>query len=232
MAQKAILDNKALENIDLSAYLPKAGGTLTGRIYGNSGNGLEIQSLNTGSWKEGVRIYNNATNGYSVLSLCDESCQNCLALVQNTNAKQYYIDIEKNGINERINIPYKSGTMALSEDTLLKSGGTMTGTLHTSTNGVANGALPLENCTDVRDIINKVRYTNGCMGSLYLTNSSEIWNTWYNYLYIPHREGGNNGGANQDNHLYGTLLLFPMTTQTGTWWSVQYISDNYYIRQH
>ena len=32
MAQKAILDNKALENINLSEYLPKTGGTINGNL--------------------------------------------------------------------------------------------------------------------------------------------------------------------------------------------------------
>lgn len=36
MAQKAVLDNKALENIDLNAYLPKTGGTISGSLSINN----------------------------------------------------------------------------------------------------------------------------------------------------------------------------------------------------
>lgn len=45
-----------------------------------------------------------------------------------------------------------------------------------------------------------------------------VYPNWYNFLYIPHRTG--NG---DDNMNYGTLLLFPMIENTGTFYIVHRI---------
>ena len=45
---------------------------------------------------------------------------------------------------------------------------------------------------------------------------------WYTYLYIPHRNGWSEDSGN-DNHLYGTLILFNMTSGSN--------QNIYYIRR-
>ena len=100
----------------LSDYLPLSAGSsspLTGVLYGNTGNGLEVRSSNTGPWKEGIRIY-HASNGYAVMALTDTSAQNLIAIVHNPDITYpAYFDYCKNGTNKSIYIPYESGTMAL-----------------------------------------------------------------------------------------------------------------------
>ena len=53
----------------------------------------------------------------------------------------------------------------------------------------------------------KVQGTSPRMGSTNITKETKIPNDWYNFIYTPHRTGV--GGDNAD---YGTLLLFPMTS--------------------
>ena len=74
----------------------------------------------------------------------------------------------------------------------------------------------------VTELINQVRYTNGCMGSVQFTKSE--YNTiadWYTFIWIPHRTGGLHLGNNGDNQNYGSLLLFPMVFD-GTAWFFRY----------
>ena len=103
---------------------------------------------------------------------------------------------------------------------LLKSGGTMTGQILTSfKNSVATGSyLPV--AQTVPDLVEEVRYSSGCMGSVSITTAYTKDNTtiaasWYNFLYVPHRSGGVNGQASGDNCNYGTLMMWGMTTDTG-----------------
>ena len=49
-------------------------------------------------------------------------------------------------------------------------------------------------------------------GSINLTDGP-AGNQWYNYIYIPHRNG--NYG---DNYKYGTLILTAMTSNSATIW--------------
>ena len=85
-----------------------------------------------------------------------------------------------------------------------------------------NGAIPgskgaLSN--NIPDLINELRYTNGQIGSVQITtaytlNNETIATGWYNYIYIPHRTGGKDGGVSGDNVNFGTLLLTGMTLAT------------------
>ena len=52
----------------------------------------------------------------------------------------------------------------------------------------------------------KLRYGHGQCGSVYLSASNGVPASWYWYIYIPHRDGGNASGS--DNMDYGILLLF------------------------
>lgn len=105
------------------------------------------------------------------------------------------------------------------DSTYLKlSGGTLSGQLFTSfKNAVSVGAYQAS-ATTVPDLLNEVRYSSGCMGSVYLdTAYNGIPAAWYNFLYIPHRSGGISGAAHDDNCDFGTLLLFGMTTANQAW---------------
>lgn len=105
---------------------------------------------------------------------------------------------------------------------LQKSGGTMTGDITLSGDVefsdmhgkmIASGDF---SSTNVTALIDKVRYTNGVMGSVCFTSPQSISGltvgaSWYNFIYIPHRSGGSHGWGNGDNQNWGSLLLFPMT---------------------
>lgn len=53
-------------------------------------------------------------------------------------------------------------------------------------------------------LFDKLRYGHGQCGSVYLTASNGLSESWYWYIYVPHRNGGNEG----DNMDYGLLMLF------------------------
>lgn len=97
-------------------YLPLSGGTITGIITGNTGNGLIIQSANAGgAWNQGLRIY-PASNDYSTMSLQSSDSKNVFAMVANVSSHVAYFDYCKDGENKQIQMPYKSGTIALTSD--------------------------------------------------------------------------------------------------------------------
>ena len=109
------------------------------------------------------------------------------------------------------------------------SGGTMTGQLTTSFGAVAMGTLDGGNCT-LPELAQTLRYSSGAGGSFYLNTAYEInqWGvniptSWYNFLWLPHRSGGNSGQASGDNCDYGTLFLSDMTGNNGAY-SVRFTS--------
>ena len=57
----------------------------------------------------------------------------------------------------------------------------------------------------LEDLLKSVQGKSPRMGSTNLTKDTRVYNSWYNFIYIPHRDGI--GGDNMD---YGTLVLFPM----------------------
>lgn len=63
----------------------------------------------------------------------------------------------------------------------------------------------------IEELLSKIQNTYPKMGSVMLMNDNHVDNTWWNFVYIPHRTG-----VSGDNMNYGTLLLFPMT---GNNWS-------------
>lgn len=71
------------------------------------------------------------------------------------------------------------------------------------------------------DIIEQLRYGHGQCGSVYVDDCTyvnvSISEGWYNFLWIPHR----NGGKERDNFNYGTLTLYPMN-MTGNMYVIQY----------
>lgn len=104
---------------------------------------------------------------------------------------------------------------------LSKAGGTMTGQLKTSfKESVAVGAY-MASATTVPKLLEEVRYSSGCMGSANLSAYNSIPAAWYNFIYLPHRSGGLNGSANEDNCNYGSLILIGMTV-TNQAWIIQY----------
>ena len=57
----------------------------------------------------------------------------------------------------------------------------------------------------IEALLKRVQGISPRMGSCCLTKDTHVANTWWNFIYTPHRTGF--GG---DNSEYGTLLLFPM----------------------
>lgn len=118
-------------------------------------------------------------------------------------------------------------TNLLRSEPLLKTGtpAVMTRELKTSDGSViigsgevVNSATKTSSSITIADILTQLRYSSGCMGSVYLsaaytTGGVTIPVAWYNYLWIPHRTGGHNGTVihGNDNCNYGTLLLANMT---------------------
>ena len=83
--------------------------------------------------------------------------------------------------------------------------------------GVLSGQLMASN---LERALTKASYSSGIMGSInlttaYTTSTPNIPTGWYNYLYIPHRNGGNNGAIQSDNCGYGSMLLFGMNNDNG-----------------
>ena len=58
----------------------------------------------------------------------------------------------------------------------------------------------------IEALLKQVQGLSPRMGSCCFTKDTHVANTWWNFIYTPHRTGS--GG---DNPNYGTLLLFPMT---------------------
>lgn len=94
----------------------------------------------------------------------------------------------------------------------------MTGQIKTSfKQSVAMGSYCASAAT-IPDLLTELRYSSGCAGSVNITTAytltagGSIATGWYNFIYSPHRSGGNNGAASGgDNCDYGTLELFGMT---------------------
>jgi len=112
-----------------------------------------------------------------------------------------------------------------------KSGGTMSGqlSLQKTSYQCNEGAIPGTRevpANTLDDVFANVRYSNGLMGSFqlkaaYTLDEVTIPVGWYNYLYIPHRVGGLDGGVKGDNGNYGNLLVLGMT-----------VSGAYVVRWH
>ena len=97
------------------------------------------------------------------------------------------------------------------------AGGTMTGQLYTSFKSAVAMGSRQSDATTIDDLVADVRYSSGCMGSVsigtaYTKNGVTIPTGWYNYEWIPHRSGGENGSASGDNCNYGVLYLSHMTS--------------------
>lgn len=57
----------------------------------------------------------------------------------------------------------------------------------------------------IEALLKQVQGLSPRMGSCSFTKDTHVANTWWNFIYIPHRTG-----SGDDNPDYGTLLLFPM----------------------
>lgn len=77
------------------------------------------------------------------------------------------------------------------------------------------------NAGSALDAINQLKEGYGQCGSVHITactyQNVSISEGWYNFLWIPHRNGGTAG----DNFKYGTLTLYPMN-MTGNVYVIQY----------
>lgn len=94
------------------------------------------------------------------------------------------------------------------------SGDSMAGNLVLDSNhhlehlgGVVNFSKSFEYLSSIKSLIDAVRPLTGCSGSFNLAAKDGVLNTgWYNFIWMPHRDGGIAGG---DNGEFGTLLLVP-----------------------
>lgn len=81
------------------------------------------------------------------------------------------------------------------------------------------------NAGSALDAINQLKEGYGQCGSVYVDDCTyqnvSIPEGWYNFLWIPHR----NGGKERDNSNYGTLTLYPMN-MTGNVYVIQYSQGN------
>ena len=105
---------------------------------------------------------------------------------------------------------------AINSTYLKKSGGTMTGQILTSFKYAVAMGSRVSDATTIPDLCDDLRYSSGCCGSVnigtaYTLNNITIAKGWYNYLWVPHRSGGNSGAASGDNCNYGSLYLSGMT---------------------
>ena len=115
-----------------------------------------------------------------------------------------------------------------------KSGVTMTGELLNSNGAVAigSGQVGEEAGLTITEVVNQLRYSSGAVGSVKINSSTAdgiTFSGWYNYIYIPHRNGGRNGFARftdgADNHSYGNLILFAMTA-SNTYYDIRIASNS------
>lgn len=113
------------------------------------------------------------------------------------------------------------------------SGDTMSGNLVLDSShhlehlgGVVNFSKRFEDQSSIKGLINALRPLTGCSGSFNLTAQDGVLNTgWYNFIWMPHREGGITGS---DNGNYGTMLLVPFVG--GSAWIVNYNNGETSIR--
>lgn len=96
------------------------------------------------------------------------------------------------------------------------SGGTMTGQLKTSFKQAVAMGTYCASATTVANLCEELRFSSGTAGSANITEAYTkdgvtVAAKWYNFLWIPHRSGGENGNASGDNCNYGTLYLTGMT---------------------
>lgn len=110
------------------------------------------------------------------------------------------------------------GVTATQTGALPLTGGTMTGQIKTSFNeSVAVGSYQAHAAT-IPNLVQELRYSSGCMGSASISiKYNSIPAGWYNFIYIPHRSGGVNGLASDDNCDYGSLILIGMTMINQAW---------------
>lgn len=113
-----------------------------------------------------------------------------------------------------------------------KSGDTMTGRLYTSfNNAVAMGTYGAHAQT-IPDLCEELRFSSGCGGSVsintaYNNNGITIPTGWYNFLWIPHRNGGDSGVASGDNCNYGMCILSGMTVDGA--YRIRFVNSSIYV---
>lgn len=111
------------------------------------------------------------------------------------------------------------------------AGGTMTGQLQTSFKGsVAFGSYGAS-ATTIENLCEELRYSSGAIGSVNITTAYTkdivtIPTGWYNFLWIPHRSGGQNGQAHNDNCNYGSLYLTNMTANESQFFFIHWTASS------
>ena len=87
------------------------------------------------------------------------------------------------------------------------------------------GGANLSSKSTWTDLIHEVsgsNYGGGiCGGSINTAADKGLPAGWYNFLYIPHRTG-----RGRDSYMYGTLLIFPMTTNASNFYIIHHVNGN------
>ena len=186
------------------SYLPLSGGTMSGEINMNNSSISNINHLTFSDPGVQEGITWTGGNGWYIYESPDD-LTNAAGNLQFTHGSTRRLTIRTDGT---INI---NGTLQMS------------GPIQTSfKSSVAMGSYQAA-ATTIPNLIEEVRYSSGCMGSVSIgtaytaSNGGTIAAGWYNFIYSPHRSGGNNGTASGDNHQYGNLILMGMTDNFGCW---------------
>lgn len=219
-------------------YVQSYNDTWVGQIAQDYRNGgLYIRGKNNGSWQSWYKVWdsrnltnlNQLTNGPGYITGITKSMvTTALGYTPPTSDTNTTYTFATGDSNGQIKVTPSGGTAQnvsvkglgsnayTSTSYLPTGGGTMTGQLKTSFNSsVAMGSYQ-PNSTTIANLCNELRYSSGCCGSFslgtaYTLNNVTIAKGWYNFLWIPHRSGGNSGAADGNNCNYGCMYITGMT---------------------
>ena len=189
---------------------------------GKHAEGFKTSAYGTGAHSEGVSTIANGgdgahAEGYYTTASGSHShasgASTCAAGNNQTVIGRYNVaDTTSLFIIGNGNSSTRSNALSVASDGTLS----LTGQLKTSfKSAVATGSYaPTANT--VPNLCTELRYSSGAMGSVsinteYTKDGVTIPTGWYNFMWIPHRSGGNSGAASGDNCDYGVLYLTAMT---------------------
>ena len=192
-------------------YLSLSGGTMSGNVsFADIGNVGVSNKLQWNGSTDGADIYYQTTagdQGNLVLNLRDDS--NCyLRIAKNGEFKSYFSPDDGNfhgnvnGTADRAN--------AVDWSRVQNKPSSYTPASHNQSWNTITGKPALMESGDystetIELLLKKVQGVSPRMGSCNLSKDTHVANTWWNFIYTPHRTG-----SGEDNPDYGTLLLFPM----------------------
>lgn len=179
-----------------SEYMPKSGGTFTGRIELPDNRFYENDEC-------GINMRNSDIIGINSLIMNDPA-----------NDDDEGIRWKKSdGGMETLRV--LDGKVMLNSSEVAFKNGQINNAIDNAAGRRLGGAFQSKS-SNFNDLLNnELGSSTGvggiCGGSIYTEKTSfGLPSAWYNFLYIPHRSG-----EGSDNYKYGTLLVFNMTNNTG-----------------